>query len=80
MNIHNKKLGAWEVLVRYSTLNLDDADVAGGKENDITLGLNWYLNQHVKFLVNYVYAMAKPGSNGENDNVNSIAARMQLVF
>lgn len=80
VNIHNKKLGAWEVLVRYSTLNLDDADVAGGKENDITLGLNWYLNQHVKFLVNYVYAMAKPGSNGENDNVNSIAARMQLVF
>ncbi|CAL7961004.1 phosphate-selective porin OprO and OprP [Gammaproteobacteria bacterium] len=80
IDIHNKKLGAWEVLARYSTVNLGDADIAGGKENNMTLGLNWYLNRHVKFLINYVYAMAKPGSNGKNDNVNSIAARMQLVF
>jgi len=80
INIHNKKIGAWEALVRYSTVNLNDADIAGGKESNVTLGLNWYLNRHVKFMVNYIYAMAKPGSNGKNDNINSIAARMQLVF
>ncbi|EKE01565.1 MAG: Phosphate-selective porin O and P superfamily [uncultured bacterium] len=80
INIINKNLGAWEVLARYSTVNLNDANVSGGKERNATLGLNWYLNQHVKFLVNYVYAMAKPGSNGQHENVNSIAVRMQVAF
>ena len=80
INIHNQKIGAWEVLARYSTVNLNDADINGGKEHDATLGLNWYLNSHITFLVNYVYAMAKPGSNGKDDNINSVAARMQVVF
>ncbi|MEI8055235.1 MAG: porin [bacterium] len=80
IDIHNKKLGAWEALVRYSTVNLNDADVYGGKENNMTLGLNWYLNRHVEFLTNYVYAMANPGSNGKKENINSIVARIQLTF
>lgn len=80
IKIHHEKIGAWEVLARYSTIDLNDEDVSGGKEQNMTLGLNWYLNQHIKFLLNYVYAMAKPGSNEKNDNVNSIAARMQVAF
>ena len=49
-------LGAWEVAARYSGLDLNDSDIAGGRLNDITTGLNWYLNPNTRIMWNYVYA------------------------
>ncbi|HEX9733645.1 MAG TPA: porin [Thermoanaerobaculia bacterium] len=46
--------GAWEVAVRWSTLDLDDAAVAGGELDDVTVGLNWYLNSVTRFMLNVV--------------------------
>jgi phosphate-selective porin OprO/OprP len=45
--------GAWEVLARYSWLNLDDKGVNGGIINAFTVGLNWYLNPNAKIQFNY---------------------------
>ena len=36
--------GAWQVGLRYNYLNLNDKGINGGVLNDITLGLNWFLN------------------------------------
>ncbi len=46
--------GAVELLARYSRLDLDDADVLGGRQHDWTIGANWYLTSHFKFQANYV--------------------------
>jgi phosphate-selective porin OprO/OprP len=48
--------GAWEVAARYSGLDLNDNNITGGKLNDITAGLNWYLNPNTRIMWNYVYA------------------------
>jgi phosphate-selective porin OprO and OprP len=48
--------GAWEVAARWSSLDLDDAGVAGGQLDDLTLGLNWYLYSNVRWMLNYVLA------------------------
>lgn len=48
--------GAFEVALRYSELDLNDAPVLGGKQSDWTIGANWYLGQHLKFQANYVMA------------------------
>ncbi len=48
--------GAFEIAARYSQLDLNDGLVLGGKQNDITIGANWYLGQHLKFQANYIWA------------------------
>lgn len=46
--------GAWQVGVRYSYLNLNDGAIAGGRVDDFTFGLNWFLNANMKLQGNYV--------------------------
>jgi phosphate-selective porin OprO/OprP len=48
--------GAWEVKARYSGLDLSDSDITGGELNNISAGLNWYLNPNTKIMWDYVHA------------------------
>ncbi len=49
-------LGAWEIAARYSVLDLNDKAVEGGRVDDISIGLNWYLNPYLRVMTNYVYS------------------------
>ena len=55
-NIDNGTPGAWEVAVRLSSIDLNDATISGGKLDDITLGLNWYLNPNARVMWNFIRA------------------------
>ncbi len=72
-------MGAWEVAGRWSYLDLNDADIRGGRLNDLTFGLNWYLNKFTKFQFNYIHAFLDSPVNGESD-ADIFAARAQLDF
>ena len=50
----------------------------GGALNDVTLGVNWYLNTYTKFQFNYIYSDIYRG--GANSNLNTICMRAQLDF
>lgn len=70
--------GAWELAARYSRINLDDGDVRGGKERNITVGLNYYLNEHLRIMFNYIQVHSQ--RRGQADNPRIGLLRAQLVF
>ncbi|MGH8596359.1 MAG: OprO/OprP family phosphate-selective porin, partial [Gammaproteobacteria bacterium] len=53
--------GAWEVAVRFSSIDLTDGRVAGGVENDVTAGINWYPTAYTRLMVNYVDVLKVSG-------------------
>lgn len=70
--------GAFELALRYSTLDLDDAGVAGGREHDWTLGANWYLTSHFKFQANYIRAASDRGSLSLDPHIVELRAQIQF--
>jgi len=71
-------IGAWEAAVRYSWLDLNDGAVTGGELDDLTFGLNWYLNKYTKMQFDYTRANLDRGMGHSNTNV--FALRAQLDF
>lgn len=46
--------GAFEVAARLSEINLNSAGIVGGRETNLTLGLNWYPDKGFRFMANFV--------------------------
>ena len=84
----SKKHGAWELALRYSTLDLDDGSIQGGEEDNITIGVNWYATKYVRFMANYVMTDSDPTSyrhndgsgNRVDDELNVFQLRAQIDF
>jgi len=51
---NNHGWGAFELAIRFSSFDL--SDVSQGTLNDLTFGLNWYLNPRTRIMYNYVNA------------------------
>jgi phosphate-selective porin OprO/OprP len=89
--------GAWELGARLSYIDLNDnftaglplasqpSAVAGGKQTAFTLGLNWYVNSNIRFMLNYVHAdidrksLTAP-SSPIGATVDAIALRSQVAW
>ena len=76
--------GAWEIALRYSMLDFNNKAIQGGKENNWTSAINWYLNANLRFSLNYVFAEIEDrfiGSTFIDDaNVNIWMTRFQIIF
>ena len=72
--------GAWEFATRYSWIDLNSKDITGGQESNVTVGLNWYANYNVRFMMNYTFVQAYPNRNGINESPNIFQMRGQVMF
>jgi len=86
--------GAWELAARYSVLDLNDragvfgaaapaGGIRGGEQKITTVGLNWYPNGVVRFLLDYQWVDVKRlNAAGANigEDVNVVSFRSQYAF
>jgi phosphate-selective porin OprO/OprP len=72
--------GAWQLTARYTYLDLNDKDIHGGRVNDMTLGMNWFLNPNMKVQWNYFLAgRDAPGTAGDG-LIHGFATRLAIDF
>ena len=55
-------IGAWELAFRWSYLDLLDRQIRGGEMENMTAGLNWYVNPNCKCVFNYIHSDARARS------------------
>lgn len=79
-NVGEGGIGAWELALRYSTVDLSDADVDGGEADAMTLGLNWYPTPTLRFSANYVNVLDVEGGTYDGDEPNVFQVRSQWAF
>ena len=73
-------IGAWELVARYSTLDLSDEDIIGGEENNVTMGLNWYPTPNFKFMANYVRVLDVKGGGFDGAEPDTFQLRAQAYW
>lgn len=93
-DIKKNAWGAWELGARYSVLDLNDDEgvggraaptggIRGGEQKITTVGLNWYPNSVVRFLLDYqwvdVSRLNAAGASISTD-VNQLSFRSQVAF
>ena len=71
--------GALEVCVRYSYIDLNDANIRGGIMQNATAGVNWYCNPYCKVVFNYIHSFVTD-RNGVASEANAWGLRTQIDF
>jgi phosphate-selective porin OprO/OprP len=79
-NGHMFSCGAWQVGLRYSYMDLNDNGILGGQLNEITAGLNWFLNPNFKIQWNYSWTHRTAPTSGANGEVNAVGMRLAFDF
>ncbi len=76
-----------QLICRYTYLDLasgqpvltPSSGAQAGWENDVTAGVDWYINPQVHFMVNYVYTHLDYVNN-TSGNINGLGCRLHLDF
>lgn len=78
----NGNYGAWQVAMRYDTVDLNDEGFVGGQQTNLAAALNWYVNKYVRFSINYINVLDldRAGSAHDNDEPNLFIARTWFYF
>ncbi len=73
-----RRWGARELALRYSTIDLNDAIIRGGQEENVTFGVNRYLNPNTRVMLNYVAGDIH--HDLYEGDLNVLQARYQIDF
>jgi phosphate-selective porin OprO/OprP len=64
--------GAWQIAARYSTIDLNDKDILGGKADTYTLGVNWWANPYVRVLLDWSHFDSERQGGDADGNVYGV--------
>jgi phosphate-selective porin OprO/OprP len=83
--------GAVELLARFTWLDLvsgnppltptsSTAGARAGRQRDLTLGINWYLNPQTRLMIDYVWTHVDSVVAGASGDIQGIGARIHFDF
>lgn len=72
------KDGAWELRARVSSIDLDDAGITGGVEDNMGVGVTWYPNANVRVMLEYIATDVEKG--GTTESPSFLQARFQVSW
>ncbi|MEX1200801.1 MAG: porin [Methylophaga sp.] len=73
-------IGAWELVARYSSLDLTDEDIFGGEIDSLTFGVNWYPVPMLRFSANYINVLNVDGGPNDGQEPRIVLVRSQWAF
>lgn len=73
-------IGAWEMALRRSYLDMSDADIRGGRLDSTTLGLNWHPERNLKLMLNYGWHQTDAESRFPSADPQFVLMRMQITY
>jgi phosphate-selective porin OprO/OprP len=74
------RTGAWQVGARYEKADLSDEGIRGGTTQDVTLGLNWFINPNMKYQFNYVRTHRESSAPEGSGDINGFGMRVAFDF
>ncbi|MCF6288257.1 MAG: OprO/OprP family phosphate-selective porin [Proteobacteria bacterium] len=75
-----KNWKTWELSARYSFLDLNTQDLNAGYEENISVGVNYYISNKNRIMFNYIQAKATPNSFGIDETLYIYQVRFQYEF
>lgn len=72
--------GAWQLAARYSQIDLKDGGIDGSVVDDVTLGLNWFVNPNMKVQWNYSWAYRDAAGDTSDGIIQEAGVRFAVDF
>jgi phosphate-selective porin OprO/OprP len=84
--VHDGGIGAWQLGARLDFVDLNDgsADVRGGEQYSTILGINWYLNDHIRMMLDGAWTKvvdareSDAAATGSGNDIFGVGARAQV--
>ena len=70
--------GAWEIVGRYSSVDLSSGNIRGGRLGMFMVGMNWYLHSHVKW--RFDYGSGRVTDRSPDGRLNIFQTRLEVDF
>jgi phosphate-selective porin OprO/OprP len=62
--------GAWEVAARFSKVDLNDMDITGGEEKNLTIAANWYApGNQLRVMANLIFVRTDENAGDESPTI-----------
>ncbi len=75
--------GVFEVAARYSELDLQSGSTNGGRQQDITAGVNWYPDRNIRVVANYIHGHGDPAPTAlkvSTTDSDAFVGRLQISW
>lgn len=73
-------IGAFEISARLSHLDKNDKSILEGESDNYSIGLNWYINNNVRVMLNYLESKTDYANAKNSEGYDAVSLRTRIYF